>query len=338
MISNRSSGYFCCIAFIASDSHCGGGDCHQPHTKGQLSDKQDGRREAKAKLTHGMLIGLVITLLGAGPGLCGFASCIGEAGGPAAAGGGGGRLFPLYCTLIANGDSDALDVLDAGEGGALASSARASGASAFAGGGESLGASSPLDRGASAELSTAGDEGATTTAAAAFCARPAPPFFRTVVLTTSTSCLRLIWTSGSVLYSTGLGLRCRCQNFPGQSALINTNSTRQNRKNAPQAPHCDLSPSGPFLLPIAMLSRHPRFEQRQTPSMKFACCPSIHSFSFASLSSSFALFAVTALALLSGGAAAAAALVVATAWSDAASEVGGADAASIAVHGVGATT
>jgi len=52
----------------------------------------------------------------------------------------------------------------------------------------------------------------------------------------------------------------------------------------------------------------------------------------------FGFFAVTALALLSGGAAAAAALVVATAWSDAASEVGGADAASIAVHGVCATT
>lgn len=70
--------------------------------------------------------------------------------------------------------------------------------------------------------------------------------------------------------------------------------------NIPQVPHCDLSPSGPFLRPIAILSGQPQLEQCQTPSIRFACCPSANSFSFASLSSSFALFAViTFTALLS---------------------------------------
>ena len=38
-------------------------------------------------------------------------------------------------------------------------------------------------------------------------------------------------------------------------------------EHLPHVPHCDLSPSGPFLLPIAMLSGHPQFEQCHTPSM-----------------------------------------------------------------------
>jgi hypothetical protein len=75
---------------------------------------------------------------------------------------------------------------------------------------------------------------------------------------------------------------------------------QQRSNNIPQVPHCDLSPSGPFLRPIAILSGQPQFEQCHTPSIKFACCPSANSFSFASLSSSFALFAViTFTALLS---------------------------------------
>ena len=64
------------------------------------------------------------------------------------------------------------------------------------------------------------------------------------------------------------------------------------RNYSPQAPHCDLSPNGPFLRPIATLSGQPQFEQCHTPLIIFALCPSANSRSFASFSSSLWRFAV----------------------------------------------
>lgn len=58
------------------------------------------------------------------------------------------------------------------------------------------------------------------------------------------------------------------------------------KQDIPQSPNCDLSPNCPFLCLIAMFSGHPQFEQCQTPSIMFACCPSAKSRSFASFSNS----------------------------------------------------